>query len=244
MRSSVSKKTVFDEATFGPGLDSALEAHEHDPAYDGRLLRGERTRRHIALAMIDLIEEGNPRPTARLIAERAGVSLRLVFHHFDDVEEVFQEGAIVQAQRYWRRVVRIPSTGPLAERIDAVCRQRRQLYVSISPVRRAVDRARAAESESIQTILGVARRRLREELAATFEPELTTAGAEAPILLDAIELAASWEAWDGQRSNGHRSAAGRPAGDELHPHVAAHLTDGPHDQGVSLKVWRAIPPGP
>ena len=206
MGSTVSKKTVFDEATFGPGLDSALEAHEHDPDYDGRLLRGERTRRHIALAMIDLIEEGNPRPTARLIAERAGVSLRLVFHHFDDVEEVFQEGAIVQAQRYWRRVVRIPPTGPVAQRIDAVCRQRRQLYVSISPVRRAVV-SRAAESDSIQTILAVARRRLREELAATFEPELSGVGTEAPILLDAIELAASWEAWDGQRSNGHRSAA-------------------------------------
>jgi len=206
MPSNGSKKSVFDEATFGPGLVSALEAHEHDPDYDGRLLRGERTRRHIALAMIDLIEEGNPRPTARLIAERAGVSLRLVFHHFDDVEEVFQEGAIVQAQRYWRRVVTIPPTGPLAQRIDAVCRQRRQLYVSISPVRRAVV-SRASESESIQRILGVARRRLREELATTFEPELTAAGADGPMLLDAVELAASWEAWDGQRTNGHRSAA-------------------------------------
>ncbi len=201
-----SKKPLFDEATFGPGLESALEAHEHDPDYDGRLLRGERTRRHIALAMIDLIEEGNSRPTARLIAERAGVSLRLVFHHFDDVEEIFQEGAVVQAQRYWRRVVSIPPTGPLAQRIDAVCRQRRQLYVSISPVRRAAE-SRAAESQSIQRILAIARRRLREELATTFGPELTAAGAEAPMLLDALDLTTSWEAWDGQQSGGHRSAA-------------------------------------
>jgi AcrR family transcriptional regulator len=206
MSSKTSKKHEVDETPFGPGFDSTLEAHERDPDYDGRLLRGERTRRHIAQAMIDLIEEGDPRPTARLIAERAGVSLRLVFHHFDDVEAIFQEGAIVQAQRHWRRVVTIPSTGPVVERIEAVCRQRRQLYVSISPVRRAVV-ARAAESTSIQQVLAVARRRLREELAITFEPELTRAGAGGPVLLDAIELATSWESWDGQRTAAHRSAA-------------------------------------
>ena len=43
---------------------------------DGRLGRGTRARTAVVDALLDLIEEGDLRPTAPRIAERAGVSLR------------------------------------------------------------------------------------------------------------------------------------------------------------------------
>lgn len=190
----------FDGGYADPNL------HDNVPGYDGRLLRGERTKRHIAEAMIDLIEEGNPKPTARLIAERAGVSLRLVFHHFEDIEAVFQVAAKIQGRRHWKKVVTIPSSGPATKRIEAVARQRRQLYVAITPVRQVVA-LWVTDHQNIQTLLADGRRHLRIELSTTFEPELTAAGDEAAILLDSVELASSWESWNSLREQGNRSAA-------------------------------------
>ena len=52
---------------------------------DGRLARSARTRHAVVDALLDLLGEGDLRPTAARIAERAGVSLRIVFHHFEDL---------------------------------------------------------------------------------------------------------------------------------------------------------------
>jgi TetR/AcrR family transcriptional regulator of autoinduction and epiphytic fitness len=181
------------------------EDHEGESGYDGRLLRGERSKVHIAEAMIELIEEGNSKPTARLIAERAGVSLRLVFHHFDDLEAVFQKAAMIQAGRHWRKVVTIPPTGTTAERIEATVRQRRQLYVAITPVRQVVT-IKAIDDDYLQKLMAAGRRRLRMELSTTFEPELKRSGDDAGMLLDAAEAASNWEWWNAVRSNSRKSA--------------------------------------
>src|SRR3954470_18279608 len=52
---------------------------------DGRTARATRTREAVVSAVLDLVNEGNPKPTAREIADRAGVSLRSVYVHFDDL---------------------------------------------------------------------------------------------------------------------------------------------------------------
>ena len=56
---------------------------------DGRTARSQRTRSAIVAACIELVEEGDLRPTAPRVAERAGVSVRSVFQHFDDLEGLF-----------------------------------------------------------------------------------------------------------------------------------------------------------
>src|SRR4051794_7539538 len=58
-------------------------------ASDGRTARSQRTRDSVVEALLDLLNAGNPRPTAREIAEQAGVSLRSVYVHFDDLEDLF-----------------------------------------------------------------------------------------------------------------------------------------------------------
>lgn len=56
---------------------------------DGRTLRAERTRAAIIDAHMALMLEGDPQPTARRVAERAGVSLRTLWGHFADLEALF-----------------------------------------------------------------------------------------------------------------------------------------------------------
>ena len=91
---------------------------------DGRMARGERTRRALAEALIALLEEGDAQPTARRIAERAGVSLRLVFHHFDDLESILYHAVRIQEQRHWRHIRPVEPTLPVDERVARVVRQR------------------------------------------------------------------------------------------------------------------------
>lgn len=180
--------------------------HLDQPGFDGRLLRGERTKHRIAEALIELIEDGDPRPTAKLIAARADVSLRLVFHHFEDVEAVFREAALIQIARHWRKVETISPSGGLQARIDSTIRQRRQLFEAISPVRRAAV-ARAVEDRAIADLLITGYLRLGRELAITFEPELTAAGNDAPVILDGMRSATSWDSWNALRVYGGKSAA-------------------------------------
>ena len=59
------------------------EADEAPPR-DGRAARALRTRQAVADALLRLLEEGELRPTSRMIAEKAGVSERTIFQHFED----------------------------------------------------------------------------------------------------------------------------------------------------------------
>ncbi len=169
---------------------------------DGRIARGERTRLLIAEAVIELIEEGDSAPTAKRVAERAGVSLRLVFHHFADVEALIEAAALYQFERHWGVLRPIDPTRSIGERVALVVRQRRKLFEAVSPVRRA-GYARFTSSPAMFAALTDGRTRLREQLAVAFAPEIEQSDEDPAVLLDAIDTVAGWEAWDALR---YRSA--------------------------------------
>lgn len=56
---------------------------------DGRRARSERSRQAIIDASLALMEEGILIPTAQQISDRAGVGIRSVFRHFEDMETLF-----------------------------------------------------------------------------------------------------------------------------------------------------------
>src|SRR5664279_4760669 len=89
-----------------------------------RLARTARTRAAIVDALLDLLEEGDLQPTASRIADRAGTSLRLIYHHFGDLESLFHEAAVRQTERLARHIEPIDASLPLPERIDAIVDQR------------------------------------------------------------------------------------------------------------------------
>lgn len=68
-----------------PWLD--LEADTDDK----RRRRGGHNRMKIIEAMFVLMRQGNMTPSAAQVAEHAGVGLRTVFNHFQDMDSIFEE---------------------------------------------------------------------------------------------------------------------------------------------------------
>jgi AcrR family transcriptional regulator len=183
-----------------PDLADVVAAAAGDDAVDGRRARGQRTRRNVALALTELLRAGNPEPTARAVAARAGVSLRLVFHHFADMDDLYHFLATLQLRRQWSAMPRISPELSLATRIERTVSHRATLFEEISPVRRALVR-RAPSSPGVRADIGAADRLLLEDLKATFAPELAelTAAARAEYL-GAMDTVSSWEAWERLRA--------------------------------------------
>lgn len=62
-----------------------------DTPGDGRRARSRTSRDKIVAAVLHLIEGGDLSPSAARVAEVAGVGLRSVFRHFDDMDSLYQE---------------------------------------------------------------------------------------------------------------------------------------------------------
>ena len=63
-----------------------------DPArVDGRRERGRSSHKRIVEAMMELIVGGDLAPSAARVAEEAGIGLRTVFRHFDDMDALYAE---------------------------------------------------------------------------------------------------------------------------------------------------------
>ncbi len=166
---------------------------------DGRLARSVRTRYAVVDALLDLLGEGDLRPTAARIADRAGVSLRLVFHHFDDVETIYNELADRQAERVKPLTVPISVTLPFARRVEEFCAQRGRLLETLSPVRRAavlMEPFRPALAKRLKH----ARDLMRAAAIAAFAPELAKLTADQKrATIAALDMATSWVVWEQMR---------------------------------------------
>lgn len=170
-----------------------------DPA-DGRTLRAQRTRQAIVNANMDLMLEGNLKPTAVEVASRAGVSTRAVFTHFPDLEQLFaatgQQTLAVQYANYRP----VPADLPLEQRIELFCAQRARMLESIAGASRAAQ-ARLPFSSQLRQNRARHNARLRTDLGLTFAPEIAKAGEEADLLVTALVVACTWPAWMGSRDD-------------------------------------------
>jgi len=161
---------------------------------DGRVARGERTRRAIVDAHTELVSEGVLKPTAQSVADRAGVSIRALWSNFNDLESLLS--ASVQRWleldlTWWTPV---DPTLPLDERIVTFCARRAVRLENMAPAARS-----AALGEPFSVALRMSRRqhveRLLSDLEHTFSPELGPRdGAEPPGYRD-LYAAASWPVW-------------------------------------------------
>lgn len=171
--------------------------------------RGERTRHRVARALIALLDEGDPAPTAKAVAARAGVSVRLVFHHFEDMEALYRMALAEQASGEWSEVRDVPASLALAERVDRTVRQRAKLFDAIAPLRRAAA-AIALRRGDIDDDVAATDRQLRGWLEQTFKRELEVARRDRRDVLDALDVASSFETWDRlRRIQGLSAAAAR-----------------------------------
>ena len=174
---------------------------------DGRTVRAERTRQALVEALIGLLDDGRPRPTAAEIAARAGVSERSVFQHFPDREALLEAVAREQYKRVVPMLVPVDSSLPLADRIEQLSAQRARLYERISGVRRA-GMLIEHESTSVAGWLKAARQAKATEVERVFLRELDAVPAdEREPLRAALVMVCSWTAWESWRAHQRLSVA-------------------------------------
>ena len=171
-----------------------------EPA-DGRAARSHRTRRAIINAMRALHSDGDLRPTAPRIAERAGVSLRTVWQQFTDMEALLVE-AVKRDSEILRSLVRkIEPDQPLASRVDTFVSQRAQILEEMTPTWRAarIHQSGSAELRSDhrkKTAAG------RAELELVFAPEFDQlSGQQRDHLVESLHAISIWSFWESLRAD-------------------------------------------
>ena len=168
---------------------------------DGRTVRAERTRQSLVDALFALLDEGELKPTAERIAERAGVSERSVFQHFPDREGLFEAVARQQYEKVVRELRPVDASRPLPERIDAFVAERARMLERITPVRRAAVLIEH-ESDVVAGWLATARSGAGTETERVFRRELEPLErGERAVLLAALVSASAWTAWEGYRAH-------------------------------------------
>ena len=167
---------------------------------DGRVARGQRTREAVIDALFDLYAEGNLTPTIEQIAARVGRTTRSIYHHFQDKEALAVAIAERQLERHRELLTAGPVSGTRTERVDGIARHRAELFEAVAPARRSalVRMHLSPEIQNQQTYLAA---HLRNQIARTFEPELSLLDPDAADeVLELLDLHTSWETWDRLRT--------------------------------------------
>ncbi|MFF5973291.1 TetR/AcrR family transcriptional regulator [Streptomyces sp. NPDC012769] len=161
----------------------------------------ERTHAVLVDALLELMAEEQAEPTRKAVAERAGVSERTVFVHFADREALHVAAAERQAER-WRALAEpVPPEWATTRKVRALVAQRSRMYEVMTPIRK-VGLGLEPTSPGLRRVMARGDAWFREDLAEIFAPELRRVPrARRPGgLLDALEAASSWAAWDHLRS--------------------------------------------
>jgi AcrR family transcriptional regulator len=139
---------------------------------DGRHARRDRNKIAVVDAFLELVREGNPRPSVADVAERSGVSHRSVFRYFADKDElartaISRQEAVVAPMF----AVIIKRDMPLADRVRTLVTHRLALFEEIGPVAR-LSRALAHLEPIVSAEIGRSRSYLRVQVADLFAAEL------------------------------------------------------------------------
>ena len=170
---------------------------------DGRRVRSARTRDAIVEACLALLDEGDLRPTSAAIATRAGLSVRSVFQHFADLEDLFIAVSDRQTNRIAGLYTGVDYSGDLASRIAVFVGYRARLYETIAPIRRA-GILHEPFSPIVASRMELARTLHRLDIERAFGGEIDASRARGDAtLLEALTAVSSFTVWDEMRRHAH-----------------------------------------
>ena len=168
---------------------------------DGRRARSARTREGIVDATLTLLDDGDLKPTAAAIASRAGLSVRSIFQHFGDLEDLFVAVSDRQTNRVAQLYAGVSYDGDVAQRVRTFASYRANLYETIAPIRRAA-MLQEPFSRIVADRLALTRSLHRFDLERAFGPELEAAREEGdPVLMEALVAVSTFGVWDEMRSH-------------------------------------------
>ena len=203
---------------------------------DGRTARAVRTREAIVDGTLALLAEGDLRPTAPRISERASVSVRSVFQHFDDLETLYAAVGNRVAEQVASMIHPIDPDLDLAERLVMFCQQRGRVNEALTPTLRAAV-VHAPGSPTINTQFQNGHDFVAARIAEVFAPELERLDGDRTLVVDSLVAVGAWTTWNTVRHLSHRSVEeaervvahmaaavlGDALGDSLTPRVAELL---------------------
>lgn len=171
------------------------------PTLDGRLARSARTRTAVLDALLSLVAEGDPGPTALRVAERAGVALRTVYGHFADMESLYAEAGARELGEVRQMVRPVFPEDPFDVRLEQFCQDRAHVLEHLLPLMRASalrehGSPQLRRSREAFVVLG------DDQVATAFAPELAGRDAAARReVLDVVHLVAGGPAWQSLRAD-------------------------------------------
>lgn len=171
-------------------IAEAMAANSPVQPTDGRRLRAEASRARIVAAMLDLIREGNPAPSAEAVAEGAGVGLRTVFRLFNDMDSLYREMHAMMLARLVP-IAAEPVVGEnWRERLRNLINRRVRLFEEMMPFQVAADAQRARSTFLNQNHESLVR--LQRSMAIALLPDELKAD---PVLVEMMDLVMSFDSW-------------------------------------------------
>jgi len=177
---------------------------------DGRTVKGLRVRQQvresIIAAYIDLIRSGVPAPTARETAERAGLSLRVVFNHFSDLRALRLASFVrMQAQSSEFFSEESPAGGSAVDRLQLFVQKQTRRLEYVTPFHHAAAMVESVDpdvAEALRTARNAAARDLEKTLGPALKP---FSRSEKRALLMSLHMVCSWDSWEFLRKHYHLS---------------------------------------
>lgn len=110
-------------------------ARKQAPLADGRRERSRSSRSKIVAALLDLVGKGDVSPSAARVAEEAGVGLRSVFRHFEDMDALYREmGEVIEA-RVLPILLQPPTGESWKDKMFDLAERRAKVFETIMPFR-------------------------------------------------------------------------------------------------------------
>lgn len=167
-----------------------------DIATDRRNVRSQRTREAISVALLQLLEEGHDEPRAQQVAQRAKVSVRTVFQHYEDMEGLYAEIVCIQTLRIMPLLALVPHTRSTINKARQIIEMRDNLYSIAAPLRNGVRFSAAARgSPQIREALQQLRGAMSSQIQQSFVGELSH-HCNPYDAVSRIEAVTSFEMWD------------------------------------------------
>jgi AcrR family transcriptional regulator len=160
------------------------------PMVDGRRERSKSSRAKIVAAMLDLVAAGDVQPSAAKVAETAGVGLRTVFRHFDDMDSLYSEMSEAIEATVLPIMLQPFLSANWRDRLREIAIRRAELFEMILPYRISASLKRFQSAFLMQDY----RRMLRLE-RNTIEAILPEAIRNDPVQANLLYLTLNFQCW-------------------------------------------------
>ena len=170
--------------------------HAPDPAVDarretdGRRERSRSSRARIVSAMLELVGNGDVSPSAARVAEVAGVGLRSVFRHFDDMDALYREMCDAIEAKVIPIIMEVPAGDSWKEQMLSTADKRARVFEAILPYRISANLKRFQSEFLMQDY----KRMLRLE-SESLDAQLPASVREDTLGARAINVILSFQTW-------------------------------------------------